>query len=156
MPFGRPLVLLIALLPTAAAADIYKWTDENGQTVYSNSPPAKPARVKNVAVLIDESKVPAPTPEQRAQAEALRTQQALLERMYALERQIQAMQYAQYQAAMAPAPAGYYGGYSSPASYPYGYGYPLYVVPTRFVRPAPFVPARFVSHHRGGARRGMR
>ena len=152
MPSTRPLgLLLLLLLPATASADIYKWTDQNGGTVYSNAPPAK-GKAKNVAVVIDEGRVPTPTQAQIAQAEALRVQQALLERMYALERQVQALQYqGQYQVAMPPPPASYYGNYGGsyyPGYYPAVYRYPVFIAPTGFVRRAPA--------HRGGGHRGMR
>ncbi len=36
----RILLLSFALLPVAAAAEMYKWVDEKGRTVYSEQPPA--------------------------------------------------------------------------------------------------------------------
>jgi hypothetical protein len=38
---NRPLALLLLSLPLTAAAQIYKWTDANGQVHYSQNPPAQ-------------------------------------------------------------------------------------------------------------------
>jgi hypothetical protein len=38
---NRPLALLLLSLPLSAAAQIYKWTDANGQVHYSQNPPAQ-------------------------------------------------------------------------------------------------------------------
>ena len=102
------LPLLVSLvIPATARGDIYSWTDEKGGTVYSDSPPPTSGKVKNVAVV---QKVVKPTP----------TEQALLARIEALERQQQPPQYA----AQAPA---------SPPPMPYGSYYP----------PAPPPPANY-------------
>ena len=103
--------LLSLILPALAWADIYKWTDESGGTVYSNSRPAKSARAKDVEVVIQEAK-PASTPDRSA----TRTEQALLARIDSLERQLDARQYAT-QAVQAPPPVPY-GAYYPPAPPP--------------------------------------
>lgn len=81
-----PLWLLVLLpaaislvIPATAWGDIYKWTDEQGRTYYSDSLPPAPGNAKNVVVVEKEVK---PTP----------TEQALLARIEALEREQQALQ----------------------------------------------------------------
>ena len=166
-----------------AQADIYKWTDEQGRIVVSNIPPVKTAEVKDLDLLVKETK-PANPPEPGI----TRNEQALMNRIQVLERQVQAQNNA-YQAApappsmaygspypaasMVPPPASYSDAYDPnyyppyyPASYP-SYSYPVvplysYVVfPTRR---AISRPAFGFSHgsafragggHVGGGRVGM-
>src|SRR5689334_22272607 len=110
---------------TAAYADIYKWTDENGKTVISNSRPEAGQKVKNLEVTVRETKSPV-VPQT--------TQQMLLDKLDNLERQLAAQQQAQalppppyYSASPPPPPPNYYypdayaGYYPSVAAYPYGY-----------------------------------
>jgi hypothetical protein len=134
--FGLSWVAALALLvPVTAAAGIYRWTDESGTTVFSDTPPAKSTKVKNVQLVVQDDLQAKDTDEARAR----RREQELEQRIARLEREVQAMQYApaQYQAPPAP-PADYYaGGYPSypPSYYPYyptPYAYPYVVV----VRPA--------------------
>ena len=60
----RPVIVLAAVLAIAApdaAAQLYKWTDENGVVNYSNAPPAKKAGAKPPVVV--EEKISTYTPE---------------------------------------------------------------------------------------------
>ena len=43
-------VTLSCLLLTAVQADVYRWTDENGKTVYSDTPPAQLNDVQRISV----------------------------------------------------------------------------------------------------------
>jgi hypothetical protein len=120
------LVCLLSLLgSTAANADIYKWTDENGKTVISNSRPESGQKVKNLEVTVRETKSPV-VPQT--------TQQMLLDKLDNLERQLAAQQQTQalppppyYSASPPPPPPNYYypdsyaGYYPSVAAYPYGF-----------------------------------
>lgn len=161
--------LISLVIPAIAWGDIYKWTDEQGRTYYSDSPPPTSGKAKNVEVVEKEIK---PTPRE----------QALLARIESLERQVQAPQYAAqapaaqplmpsggYSPSMPP-PSNYYdSGYDSgyypgyyPSYYP-SYSYPVvpaysYVVYPRrtfFTRPA-FVAPRSGFAHAGGGHRGRR
>ena len=137
-------VLLSLPVPGIAWAGIYKWTDENGTTHFSNIRPDKSAKARNVEVVAQEPK-PSSIPDHAA----TRTEQALLARIESLERQLDARQYAA-QAPQGPPPAAYsypptpppaaYSGYYPPVSppssyYPGGYDwassgyYPAYYYP---------------------------
>lgn len=62
MQFHRQSILLLALLVSSAtvhAAKLYKWTDEAGNTQYSQSPPND----KNTQEVISGAKPVVPTPE---------------------------------------------------------------------------------------------
>jgi hypothetical protein len=146
------LPALLLALPLAASANIYKWTDERGTTVYSNRAPAAEAKVSNVQVVLeDEKPAAAPKPDNA---------NALQERVSALEQQVQTLQTASASGYAAPyppqlppptsyyPPPDYYPPQSYPSDYPppmygYGYGYPYYpyassyvvVAPRRFIRP---------------------
>lgn len=153
------IALLALLVPAAASARIYKWTDESGRTVYANAPPAKASKVKNVQVVVeDDAPAPAASKDTGAakdagQADARRRQQELEQRIATLEREVQAMQYAkqyapaQYAAPPPPPPDYYAGSYPaySPTYYPPyypAYAYPYLVV----VRPVHrFFPPHFAS-----------
>jgi hypothetical protein len=135
----------VALLaPTVAWGDIYKWTDERGNTVISNVRPTNLARVTNFEVTVEEMK---------GTAVATPTERMLLDKLDKLERQLLAQQYAQ-QVAVAPPvspyasynpalqpppPPGYYSAYSPPLSYPY----PFFPATTIVTRP------RFAFAHNG-------
>jgi hypothetical protein len=173
------LVLPLGLLPLAASATIYKWTDENGTTVYSNRAPAAEAKVSNVQVALqDDAPAAAPRPANPDDLQA---------RVRALEQQVQSLQGqppAQAPYPAQPPPVSYYPppDYYPPQSYPSyppdyyssmsgygGYGYPYYpyypsyivVTGRRFVRPVHPVHPGFVgrpvarplpvSHAMGGA-----
>ena len=88
--FSTALWLALASLWGNAAADVYKWVDDQGQIVYSQSPPPPPKRSVRVKM------VPGPDPAEIAHAqEAL---QQSIERIYEQEekkRQARAEQDAQ-------------------------------------------------------------
>ena len=88
--------LISLVVPANARGDIYKWTDEQGGTYYSDLPPPASGEAKNVEVVVKETKPTA-------------REQALLARIENLERLQQARQYA------APAP---YDNYTTPAPPP--------------------------------------
>lgn len=158
MPLSVVLAVLLTLLPMAASARVYKWVDENGTTVYSNIPPANGRDAKNVKVVLEDEETLKPTAEQAAQAEVLRTQQQILERLYALERRLDARQYA---SPPPPPPPEYYApnylpstyypaSFYPPVPYPYVIYRPAFIRPVhRFIAPRP----AFVSFHRAGIRR---
>ena len=169
---SRNLLWLFAFLPALillvisanAWGDIYKWTDEQGRIYYSDSPPPASGKAKNVVVVEKEVR---PTP----------TEQALLARIKALERQQQAPQYAAQPPAVPPPTP--YGGYYPPApppppppsyydsGYDSGYyssgyypSYPIYyypvtssyaVYPARAYRTPPAFAAQHGGFSRGGA-----
>ena len=156
----RLLAGLLLLVPLAASATIYKWTDEDGHVVIANHAPEAGAR--NVQVVMKEDP-PAPAT----------TNRELQERITRLEQQLQAMQSAPPAPAYAPpayaAPAyappapmpDYYSApYYPPAYYPPPYyGYPVAVVPVRIVRrpigffPGPrFASPRFATFHHAAIR----
>ncbi len=164
-------LVLSLVLPLAASATIYKWTDEHGTTVYSNRAPAAEAKVSNVQVALeDREPATAPKPDNANDLQG---------RVRALEQQVQSLQgqasgYPAPYPAQLPPPSNYYPppDYYPPPSYPSdyasmygGYGYPYYpyayptivVTGRRLVRPVHhgFVGQRFgvrpmpVSHAMG-------
>jgi hypothetical protein len=174
----RLLAMLPALLLAAVSApawgDIFKWTDEQGRINLSNVPPPASGKAKNIEIVLKEAK-----PASLTQHVATPTEQALLERIESLERQLQTRQYAPQAPAVPPATpyAGYYpptpppppssGYYASsyPGSYP-GY-YPAYTYPvassyvvyparTYLTQPVYLAPHGGFSHHGGGGHRGRR
>jgi len=166
-------------MPAAASADIYKWTDEQGRITISNVPPATLGKASKLELVLKE-----PKPASISKHPATPTEQALLARIEALERELRARQYA------APAPAAAapptYGGYYPPApppppppsyysggyasSYPGYYPSTYYPVATSYVvyparsyvaQPAYVAPRGGYAHggghaHGGGAHRGRR
>lgn len=93
-------LLMSLLLSAGAGADIYKWTDEQGNIVYSNSPPQKPNTAANLERVIKER--PAPPREL-----------ALQEKIDDLERQLRTRPASP--APPSPVPAGYHeGSYAYP------------------------------------------
>src|SRR5258705_6610791 len=132
------LLAFLLLVPTAASAKIYKWTDEKGTTVFSNTPPGVEREAKDVEVVVEDEKAPTLTAQQAAYAEAQRREQQLEERIYNLERQVQTQQQQyqpQYQPLTPPPSPDYYGGSYYPDYYP-GYAAPYVVFSTGFARPA--------------------
>jgi hypothetical protein len=152
--------LISLVIPATAWGDIYKWTDEQGRTYYSDVPPPTSGKAKNVEVVQKEPKL---TP----------AEQALLARIQSLERQVQAQRYAaQAPAAPPPTPypsyypstppppppsyydsgydSGYYGSYY-PSYYP-TYYYPAYSYPVYRARAIIARPVFAASH--GGSFRG--
>ncbi len=110
------LLAFLLLVPTAASAKIYKWTDEKGTTVFSNTPPGVEREAKDVEVVVEDEKAPTLTAQQAAYAEAQRREQQLEERIYNLERQVQTQQQQyqpQYQPLTPPPSPDYYGGDSA-------------------------------------------
>jgi hypothetical protein len=180
--FRRPFWLFALLpalvslvIPATAWGDIFKWTDAQGRTNFSNVPPTKSGNVKNVEILLKETR-PTSIPEHVATP----TEQALLARIESLERQLQARQYtAQAPAVPPPTPYGSYypstppppppsppnyynSGYDSsyyPSYYPSyyypSYSYAVYPARTFLTRPI-FVAPRGGSFRGGGGHRGRR
>ena len=112
--------LLPGLIPLAAAqsalGDIYKWTDAQGNTNFSNLPPAKSEKARNVMVVAKESgpsAIPART--------AAPTEQELMARIENLEHQLQARQ----SAALAPPGAPPAASHAPPPPAPYAGYYPV-------------------------------
>src|SRR5258705_13565039 len=132
------LLAFLLLVPTAASAKIYKWTDEKGTTVFSNTPPGVEREAKDVEVVVEDEKAPTLTAQQAAYAEAQRREQQLEERIHNLERQVQTQQQyqPQYQPPMAPPPPDYYGDSSYYPDYYPGYAAPFVAFSTGFARPA--------------------
>jgi hypothetical protein len=169
--FALMPALISLAVPATARADIYKWTDAQGRTNFSNIPPAETGKAKNVEIVLKETR---PTP--IAPHVATPTEQALLARIESLERELRSRQYAA-QAPAAP-PSMPYGSYYPPAPPPppaasyYGGGYPSYpsyypsyyypvatsyvVYPARAYYPSPayVVPRGGFSH--GGGHRARR
>lgn len=142
-------ILVMLLAPATVRGDIYKWTDEHGNTVISNIQPAGSSKVSGVELLAAASAPAAPSPGTVSQSADARTQQVLEARIENLERQLEAQQpqavsqpgySADYYAAPAPPPdPSYYSGYD-PGYYP-SY-YPAYYYPALPVYSFVSVPAR--------------
>jgi Domain of unknown function (DUF4124) len=169
--FFRALALLpiclTLLAPTTVRGDIYKWTDERGNTVVSNLQPVNPSSVSGVELVATATKPATQYPVVPSQQAGTRTEQALEARIENLERQLQAQEYAQqpqvdpqssYSGGDYPAPAppppdtNYYSGYDPgydpgyyPGNYPSYYNpwplsYSFIVAPARpFLRRPVFV-----------------
>lgn len=116
---GGPIGLaafLVSILAMAFAsatwADIYRWTDKDGNVNYSDVAPPKEQRIKDVVVVTRAKNAPA----QPASA----TEQELLARIQNLEQQLQAQRTPASPAYVAPPPS--YSAYSPPpASSPPAY-----------------------------------
>jgi len=148
------------LVPVPASAHIYKWLDEKGTTVFSNTLPTEKAKATQVEVVIEEDDAARQlTPQQLYQTEVLRREQQMAERITYLESQLQAQQ--RYQTPVPPPPSPYYSDSVPfyPSYYPYAYPYVLF--PTRVLRPlhtlrsSGFASGRSVAFH-GGHVRGRR
>ena len=166
------LALIFLIVPSAAVADIYKWTDEKGRTWLSNVPPAKSEKVTNFELMAKDAQPASKSPAHVATP----TEQALLNRIESLERQLQARQYAAQAPAVPPQvsygsyypsppppppPMGYYGSYY-PSYYPSyyypvvpAYSYGVYPIRTVITRPA-FGFSHGSGIHGGGGHRGRR
>ena len=163
--------LVPLVVPAIAWGDIYKWTDERGRTNFSNVPPLKSGKAKNVEIVLKETK-PTSIPDHVATP----TEQALLARIESLERQLRAPQYAAqapevpppmpysgyYPSTPPPPPpppsyynSGYYPGYYPAYYYPVASSYAVYPARTFVTRPI-FVAPRGGSVHGGGGHRGRR
>lgn len=145
-----PIVLSL-LAPATVRGDIYKWTDERGNTVISNVQPGKTSKVSDMELLAAETRSATPSPSPPSPPAAARTEQALEARIENLERQLHAQQpqavpQPAYSAGNYPMPVpapqpepGYYSGYNAgyyPAYYPGYYApwppsYPVIVMPAR-------------------------
>src|SRR5205085_6221256 len=79
IPRVKYLAALIAFVPLAAWATIYKWTDEDGRVVYANHAPQPGARNVQALNIDDQPSPPAAS-----------ANRALEERIARLERQLQA------------------------------------------------------------------
>lgn len=172
-PAAAALVLFVSfVIPATARADMYKWTDAEGRTFFSNVAPAPSDKAKNVQLLVKENAPSATAPAQGHAATP--TEQALLGRIESLERQLRmqsspapmappATPYGTYYAPPPPpASAGYYAeDYNYPPYYPnYYYPAPYYaspIYPVRaFVSRPVFAGSRGGSFHRGAAPGGRR
>ncbi|TMH43825.1 MAG: DUF4124 domain-containing protein [Betaproteobacteria bacterium] len=151
----RLFAALLFVIPLAASATIYQWTDEQEHVVFGNQVPETGAR--NVHAVMKEDP-----------AAPVKNNRELEERIARLERQVQAAQVASapapypiaptsYPAAPPPMPAGYYGApyypgmYPPPPYYPYGYAYPFAVVTV--ARPVRFSSRPFISFHHAAIHR---
>jgi hypothetical protein len=156
-------ILLTLLAPATVRGDIYKWTDERGNTVISNVQPVTSSKVSDVELLATATKPATQSPAALPRQASTRTEQALEARIENLERQLQAQGYAQqpradpqssYSGDYYPTPAppppdpSYYGSYDPgyyPGYYPSYYNpwppsYSFIVAPARaFVRRSAFV-----------------
>jgi hypothetical protein len=154
------VALLSLLAPAAAAsADIYIWTDERGTTVISDKRPADARTLKNFEVVVNDSDRPAR--KGAGPREATRTEQALLDRIDNLERQLRTQSYS---APPAPAPAVVYSTAPPAPAYdpsysPFLNNYPSYYSPFSYFVPGAVVVRRGFGHrhvNRGFAGRGRR
>ena len=138
-----PLLLsgLAALLAASVAhADIYRWTDRNGDVVYSNIPPPDEQTARNLTLVTKATTTPVQPPPGP-------TQQELLARIQSLEQQVQAQSLAPV-AVAAPAHQAPPVVHIQPAPQPvvayYDSGQPAYDTPfSPFA--APFLPVTVVS-----------
>jgi hypothetical protein len=152
------VLMLLLVLPATASADIYKWTDEQGTTVYSNTLPENPKRASNVERVAKERVVPP-------------AEQALLERIDNLERRLQSRASAPPAPSVAPPdynegsyyypppPPPAYVASSAPvyaSGYPYPYPYAAYSHYAYYAYPARTFVSRPAFHagQRGVVRGG--
>ncbi len=144
--------ILLALFIPPVCADIYRWTDENGSTVLSDTPPPEPAKAKNFKTVLKGTTPAAPVV--AATNGPTLAEQELRLRLERLERELQARQYA----APAPLPP------PPPTDIYYRSAYPNYYYPVRgpyvaypatpYVTSAAFAHARSRATHVGGGHRG--
>ncbi len=149
--FLLALILLLLIVPSAAVADIYKWTDENGRTVLSNVPPMEPVKAKNLKLVMkDSNQAGSAAAAASSNHVATPTEQALLRRIETLERELQAQRYAAQSAPVSP-PAGYGGNYPPPPAYAGNYAPPPPAVYYSSAYPAyypNYYPAYYPSYYR--------
>jgi hypothetical protein len=95
----RIICVAVAAMMSAAStwADIYRWTDKDGNVNFSDVAPTKEQHARDVVVV---------TRSKPASQQAGPSQQELLARVQNLEQQLQAQQYAA--ATQAPPPVAYY------------------------------------------------
>jgi len=152
------LPALLLIVPVAASAAIYQWTDERGRVVFGNQVPE--SGVTNVRTVVKDE-----PPET-----VMNANRAAEERIARLERQVQALQstppapypapspYPAPQYSAAPSPDYYYPGMYPAPYYPFGYAYPYGVVRVarpvhRFVGSPRFASVPHASFHHAGMRR---
>ena len=163
--FFRSFVVAACLgaIAPATAADIYIWTDERGTTVISDTRPENPRALKNFDVVVRDAD--RGSRKGSGSREATRTEQALLDRIDNLERQLRTQGYSAPPApAPAAAPAVVYSTSPPPPVYdpypsPFLNNYPSYYSPFAYVVPGAVVVRRGFGHrhvHRGFAGRGRR
>jgi hypothetical protein len=148
------------LASASAFADVYRWTDAKGVTVFSSAPPEEGSGARNV-VLVAKEKPRVLRGTRESAADQPPSNAEVMDRIDSLSRQVQAQQYAQaslaampqYETAYSggyyttPAPS-YYDPYYDPNYYqPYYYNsgyypYGFYPPVTVFVRPRAFFPHR--------------
>ncbi|MBI2960730.1 MAG: DUF4124 domain-containing protein [Betaproteobacteria bacterium] len=162
VPYSRALALIpvfLALIaPASVRGDIYKWTDERGNTVVSNVRPVNPDRAREMELLVKEAKPSAQAPAPVSQPRP--AEQALQARIDDLERQVQAQQdaleaqaVAQQAIAQASDSSAYYPTPPPPApaytsSFDAGYTNPWPPAYSTIVVPAPVFVATPVFVHR--------
>lgn len=147
-----PLPIFVLLFaPAPVRGDIYKWTDERGNTIISNVQPVGPGKVSGMELLAAETRPAAPSPVAGSQAAPARTEEALQARIENLERQLQAQQLAQQSQGVpqsnysedyypAPPPPPPYPNYYSNYGPVYSSGYYPYPPPVSYYYAA--IPAR--------------
>ena len=152
-----PPALLAFLAPASAWCDVYKWTDERGNTVISNIRPADPSKMRNFELVLKERAVQTPPPP--SQQLPTPAEQLLSERIASLERQLRARQYPPQvppatdygNYSPPPSPPGYYSSYDPNYYYPGAplYSYAAYPIRTIVGRPRPVYT--HTSAMRGGS-----
>jgi hypothetical protein len=161
------LALAVGLLASASAlADIYTWVDERGTTVIADTPPANPKRVTDLQVVVRDNN--ARSGRRIGSREATPTEQKLLDRIDALERQQARGPTYSAPPIAAPQPAPAVSYYTSPppapsySSYdPYYYDnypgyYPSYYYPPAYSYAVPGVVIGRSFANRGfGGQRGF-
>jgi hypothetical protein len=144
------LAVFLSLLVPAAWGDVYKWTDERGNTVISNARPAHLDKVKNFEVAVEEPKGAVATPTEKMLLDKLDRLERLLAQQYVQQAQIAPPPtYGSYNPAPPPPPPGYFGSDYS------GYYPSLLSSPSFFYGGRSMVSRpRFAFAHSGGAVRG--
>ena len=154
--FPLSAAILAVLVSASAWSDVYKWTDERGNTVISNARPRPADNVRNFEVTVEDPKGSAKA--MRPVLAATPTEQLLLDKIEGLERRLQpqpvppANYYGSYPPAPPPpAPAGYYGSDYFGYYYPSFASYPSVFYPSRTIVSRP----RSAFGHSGFAHSGF-